>query len=162
MLDGSPMQDFCVREVAVAQLFLLQSHDAVHAVSPMPCTENALCLRLAPDQWLLWAEFEPLDFRLFADRGKLTDMSHAWIRLRISGPKRWGMLSKGMVFPYRPGSEGPYAVRTLCAGVSVIFLETGETDASYLLIPRSYAAWLSQWLADAAIEYLSPSLEATA
>ena len=160
MPDHSSMEACSLREAAMAQLLLLQlpAANASDAAAQQPYAEAGLCLRLAPDQWLLLAETEPFAALSVSDRAKLTDISHAWIRLRISGPKRWEMLSKCMALPHSLG-PAPYAVRTLCVGVPVILLETSETEALYLLMPRSYSAWLTQWLADAATEYVAPSLE---
>lgn len=156
------MQACVLREAKPAQVLLLQlpPADVSDTAALHPYAAAGLCLQLAPKQWLLLAEEQPFAALPTGDRIKLTDMSHAWIRLRISGPKRRHMLGKCMALPHAPG-PAPYAIRTLCVGVPVILLETTETDALYLLMPRSYSAWLTDWLADAAAEYAASSLETT-
>lgn len=116
------------------------------AVSRARLTAEGAVLRLGPDEWLVVgaagaeAAWQGVD---------AVDVTGAWVGMRVSGPSARGLLARGAAIDLDPRRfPAGHCARTRLARCPVILLPRGETVID-LLVARSYAPWLLDWLRDA-------------
>jgi len=116
-------------------------------------------LWLGPDEWLITGDRDgeslasALRQALRTQFASVTDVSHAWCAIRLTGPGARELLSKGCSLDLHPRAfQSGHATRTLLAQAAVILNRTGD-DAYDILVRRSYADYLWQWLGDAGQEF---------
>ncbi len=123
-------------------------------------TEKDIALRWAgPDQWLAVAEGGrdgDLHQRLtaaLADTASLVDQSHGRLAIVIAGPRARAVLAKGTAVDLHPSRFRPGQVAmTPMAHVGVHLTQTAP-DAFELLVFRSFAESLFEFLTAMAAEY---------
>lgn len=127
------------------------------AVVPGPSVEGTAAdtvLPLGPSRWLAVHEERPGGLSSVVDAhggtSAAVDVSHAMTRVRVSGIGSRSLLAAGITIDLHPEAftAGDAAVTTY-REVSVVLFARGE-DTFDLYTPRSLAASLWQWLADAA------------
>jgi sarcosine oxidase, subunit gamma len=121
---------------------------------------------LGPDEWLLTSTAErpeQLAGRIRAAMlpfcGAVVDVSAQRITLRLTGPRARDVLAKGCSIDLHPRSfrRGDSA-QTMLAQASVVLLALSDGGDDYVVLVRSsYAGYLADWLADAALEYTTVS-----
>jgi heterotetrameric sarcosine oxidase gamma subunit len=114
------------------------------------CTDGSRLLSIGPSIWLFVGEppgqlDEAFDLAL--------DMSHAWTRLVVTGPRSTELLAKGCALDLHRAmfSPGSCAVTGFARMRTIIWRSLDERFD--LLIGRSYAASLWAWLEEAAEEF---------
>jgi sarcosine oxidase subunit gamma len=131
---------------------------------PLPLSPNRVAttgplraLWLAPDEWLVVAEEGAPDLAGRLERAvrerrvAVTDMSSSRAIIEITGGAARDLLAAGCGLDLHPRVFGPsHCVQTLLAGVPVILDQLDETPRYRILVGRSYARWLGDWLIDAA------------
>lgn len=133
------------------------------AERPLPPATNTwigddpVFCRTAPDTWiLLSARHQASDLMEAARAGckrrfaAITDVSDANVTLAIEGPQATDVLARGCGLDLRDtifGQDG--CTRTRLAQLPVM-LRRVNTERFELLVDRSAAAWLHDWLLDAA------------
>jgi len=113
-------------------------------------------LGIGPDSWLFVAEDGATASRgMDADRFDVAlDQSHAWTRLSVSGSNALAVLAKGCVLDLDPQQFPPGACAcTGFARMRVVLWLPGEESRYDLLVGRSYALSLWEWLSEAALEF---------
>ncbi|HVM80007.1 MAG TPA: sarcosine oxidase subunit gamma family protein [Stellaceae bacterium] len=113
-------------------------------------------LGIGPDAWLLVAEGgATASPGLNSDRFEVAlDQSHAWTRLGISGPSAPAVLAKGCVLDLDSQQFPPGACAvTGFARMRVVLWRPAEHLRYDLLVGRSYALSLWEWLSEAALEF---------
>ena len=112
---------------------------------------RVLCL--APAEWLLISENAPPkpDSRGLV----LTDVTDGVAVLNVRGPLALDVLSKGCGLDFEPRAFplGSCA-RTRFGQMSVIVERVDDKPAFDLYVARSYCRFLSDWLKDAAVEFV--------
>ena len=110
-----------------------------------------------PDEWLVTAEGDAPDLlprleRAVARRSAaLTDLSASRVVLEIAGSGARALFAAGCGLDLHPRAFGPgRCAQTLLARVPVILDQLDDTPRFRLLVRRSYARWLGDWLVDAA------------
>ncbi len=128
-----------------------------------PCTwrhaGDARAYWLGPDEWLLIVpdgEQSKLEQRMRdAVRGRLSvaDVSGGLVHVHLAGSDAGKVLQKSSPYDFHPRNFPPgRCVQTVFAKGSA--LVAANADGSFdLVIRRSYADYLSGWIADAAAEY---------
>jgi len=116
-------------------------------------------LWLGPDEWLITGDGDgealapALQQALRTQFASVTDVSHAWCAIRLAGPNSRDVLSKGCSLDLHPRAFQPgHVTRSLLAQATVILHQTGD-DAYDIVVRRSYADYLWQWLEDAGKEF---------
>ncbi|MGI5253858.1 sarcosine oxidase subunit gamma [Actinacidiphila glaucinigra] len=141
---------------------------AVGAPLPLePCTSvrtgDLAVLWLGPDQWLVVGPpgaQEDLEARLRKAAGEahvsVTDVSAQRTTLLVSGPRARDLLAHGCSLDLHPEVFGPGAcARTALARAQVVLVAREETRAGFwVLVRSSFAGYLTDWLLDAATEYV--------
>jgi sarcosine oxidase subunit gamma len=136
---------------------------------PVPLVPNRVAamggtriLWLGPDEWLVTAEADAPDLlprleRAVADRrAVVTDLSASREILEIAGNSARALLAAGCGLDLHPRAFGPaHCAQTLLARVPVILDQLGDAPHYRVLVRRSSARWLTDWLVDAA-EGLQP------
>jgi sarcosine oxidase, subunit gamma len=135
---------------------------------PVPLVPNRVAvmgavrmLWLGPDEWLVTAEGDAPDLlprlerAVARRRAAVTDLSASRAILEIAGSGARTLLAAGCGLDLHPRAFGPgHCAQTLLARVPVILdqLGPGDHDAPHyrVLVRRSYARWLVDWLIDAA------------
>ena len=114
---------------------------------------------LGPDEWLLIVtdgEQSRVERQLresAGDRLSVTDVSGGFIHINLAGEDVGEVLQKSSPYDFHPRNFPPgRCVQTVFAqaGALVIAAEDGSFD---LVFRRSYADYLTRWIADAAEEY---------
>ena len=122
---------------------------------------QATCAWLGPDEWLLIVEAPDTDRieRALNDlcRGKFatwTGQSSGLTALRFVGSNTIPLLNRGIVFDLHPGNFKPGdCVQTVLARVGVTILNrSGEQTGFDVVVRRSFADYLWQWLTAASNE----------
>jgi sarcosine oxidase subunit gamma len=117
---------------------------------------------LGPDEWLLTSATErpaQLEGRVREATspfgGSVVDVSAQRITLRLTGARARDVLAKGCSIDLHPRSFGRGAsAQTMLAQAGVVLLAlTGGGDDYALLVRSSFAGYLADWLADAALEF---------
>ena len=131
---------------------------------PLPLVPNRVAvmgtlrvLWLGPDEWLVVAEGEALDLlprleRAVANRrAAVSDLSSSRRSVEIAGGKARALLETGCGLDLHPRVFGPgHCAQTLLGRVPVILDQVSDAPHYRLLVRRSYARWLVDWLIDAA------------
>lgn len=153
-----------------------RDHAAVAAVSSVIGTA---ALPLAPNTWLaalglemLWQAYDEwllvtpdgtqaalvstLRNALRGSRYAVTDVSDQRAAFELWGPHARDVLQKGCAVDLHPRAFGVGAcVQTALARVRVTLRRMNDASTYQVLVERSYAQYLWDWLNDAALEYLS-------
>jgi sarcosine oxidase subunit gamma len=128
--------------------------------------DGTAILGLGPDEWLVvgpaGAEadlVERLEARL-ADRFvAVTDVSENWTVIAVSGAKLREVLAKGCPLDLHPRTVRPgFVGQSVVVHADVILHlmadgADGQPPAAHLYVRRSFAQYLHDWLADAALEF---------
>jgi len=117
-------------------------------------------LLLGPDQWLIVgpvdqekALAQALRDGLEGAFGSIVDVSANRTFLEIRGPKADDLLAHGVAIDLDNRSFGPgRCAETLLAKAQVIIERVGDDQAFHLFVRASFAAYVADWLLDAAAE----------
>ena len=134
---------------------------------PLPLEANRVAamgpvrvLWLGPDEWLVVADGDAPDLlprleRAVMDRrAAVSDLSSSRIIVQIAGSRARELLEDGCGLDLHPRAFGPgQCAQTLLARVPVILDPVGEAPHYRVLVRRSYARWLIDWLIDAAAQF---------
>ncbi len=135
---------------------------------PLPLEPNRVAsmrtvrtLWLGPDEWLVTAPengapdlFGRISRALFGRPAMVTDLSASRAIIEIAGPRARQLLEKGCGLDLHPRSFGPgHCAQTLFAHLPVILDQLSAAPSYRLLLRRSAARWLADWLIDAAGEF---------
>lgn len=123
-------------------------------------------LWLGPDEWLVVGTGEPaaearaladaLNGALGDDRGSVVDVSAGRAAVTLSGGRARDLLQKGCSIDLHPSAFGPgHCAQTLLARASVLLWQTApDPHPTYeVMVGRSFAGYLADWLIDAAKEW---------
>lgn len=124
---------------------------------------RVLCL--APGEWLLVSDeqspasiSERLAAGLAAQGGVLTDTTDGLAVVSVRGPLAREVLSKGCGLDFHPAAlPVGRCARTRFAQMFVIVEHVENGSAYRLYVARSYVRYLTDWIADAAVEFNSSS-----
>ncbi len=111
---------------------------------------------VGPERWLVWGSGDVE--RALRDRlgplASISDQSDSRVVLRLSGPRVRDVLAKGLPIDLHPRAfrTGQAAV-TLAAQIGVVIWQVDDAPAYDLVVARSYAGSLAEWLVGAAAEY---------
>ncbi|HWB50296.1 MAG TPA: sarcosine oxidase subunit gamma family protein [Stellaceae bacterium] len=131
---------------------------------PLPLTPNRVAaagtvrvLWLGPNEWLVVAEGEAPDLlprleRAAAGRrAAINDLSSSRVVIGIGGDRARDLLAAGCGLDLHPRVFGPgHCAQTVLARVPVILDQVDTSPHYHVLVRRSYARWLADWLIDAA------------
>ena len=110
-----------------------------------------------PDQWLIVAPpaaAMPLMQALNQDAVSAVDVSDLRAEFELAGPRAGDVLRKGCAIDLHPRVFGPGdCALTSLARVRVALRQTDDGPGYRVLVERSYAPYLWDWLTDAMIEY---------
>ena len=126
------------------------------SIGASAAASGAFLLGIGPGLWLLIAsDGAPAEFpgaRLEAAFEVAVETGDAWTQFAISGSASRDLLAKGCALDLHPGAfrEGGCAV-TRFAQLRCVLHHVGE--GYRLLVGRSYAASLAEWLVEAAAEF---------
>jgi sarcosine oxidase subunit gamma len=134
---------------------------------PLPLEPNRVALMgavrvlwLGPDEWLIVAEGEAPDLlprlerAVAGRRAAVHDLSSSRMIVQIGGRHARDLLEAGCGLDLHPRAFGPgQCAQTLLARVPVILDRVGEAPHYRVLVRRSYARWLIDWLIDAAAQF---------
>ena len=117
-------------------------------------------LWLGPDEWLIVgpvdqekALAQALRDGLEGAFGSIVDVSANRTVLEIRGPKAGDLLAHGVAIDLDNRSFGPgRCAETLLAKAQVIIERVGDDQAFHLFVRASFAAYVADWLLDAAAE----------
>jgi sarcosine oxidase subunit gamma len=133
-----------------------------------PCTTTArsglACLWLGPDEWLIAGDAvagadlaASLERALEGRHVAVTDVSDNWTVTALGGAHARDVLAKGCPIDFHPRAASPgFVAQTLVAQAdTIVHLVSDKAGGSlfHLYVRRSFAAYLRDWLADAALEY---------
>ncbi len=128
-----------------------------------PCTwsrtEDATAYWLGPDEWLLIVpngregHVEQRLRETLEGAFSVVDTSGGHCMLNLSGPRKGEVMQKSSPYDFHPRNFSPgRCVQTTFAQATA--LVAANADGSFdLVIRRSYADYVRQWIADAAEEY---------
>lgn len=127
----------------------------------LPGPIRALCL--APGRWMLVSEEETpatiagrFAAEVAAQGAVLIDATDGIGVLSIRGPLARDVLSKGCGLDFHPGAfPGGRCARTRFAQMAVIIEHIDDAPSFRLYVARSYLRFLTDWIADAAVEFQS-------
>jgi sarcosine oxidase subunit gamma len=113
-------------------------------------------IRIAPRRfWLIADEKSGLSCSVEPEHGSLLWLSEGRLRLRLSGPHTFDILRACVAIDWQAEEAKPgRAVQTSFHHVPVMALRTAQ-DACDLLVPRSFAQSLAEWVAEVAAPYAS-------
>jgi sarcosine oxidase subunit gamma len=132
---------------------------------PLPLSPNRVAamgemrsLWLGPDEWLVVAPADGsvdlvsrLERAAARRHAAITDLSSSRGIFEIAGPAARDLLAAGCGLDLHPRAFGPgHCAQTLLARVPVILDQLDAAPRYRLLVRRSYARWLTDWLIDAA------------
>jgi sarcosine oxidase subunit gamma len=131
---------------------------------PLPLAPNrvavmgaARILWLGPDEWLVTAEGDAPDLlpRLeragAGRRAAVTDLSASRVIREIAGSGAHALLGAGCGLDLHSRVFGPgHCAQTLLARIPVILDQLDDAPHYRVLVRRSFANWLKDWLIDAA------------
>lgn len=113
-------------------------------------------LWLGPDEWLVFAEGDPPDLLLRLERavaglrGTVIDLSSSRAIIELSGDGARDLLAAGCGLDLHPRVFGPgQCAQTLLARVPAILDQLDDAPRYRVLVRRSYARWLVDWMIDA-------------
>jgi sarcosine oxidase subunit gamma len=131
---------------------------------PLPLVPNRVAamgtlrvLWLGPDEWLVVADGEAPDLlprlerAVAGRRAAVSDLSSSRMIIELAGNHARALLETGCGLDLHPRAFGPgQCAQTLLARVPVILDQVSDAPHYRLLVRRSYASWLVDWLIDAA------------
>jgi sarcosine oxidase subunit gamma len=131
---------------------------------PLPLDPNRVTatgtlrvLWLGPDEWLVVAEgnapdlLPRLERAVGGRRAAVNDLSSSRVIVELRGSGARELLAAGCGLDLHPRVFAPgQCAQTLLARVPVILDQLDETPRYRVLVRRSYARWLTQWMIDAA------------
>jgi sarcosine oxidase, subunit gamma len=132
---------------------------------PLPLAANRVAVRgsarvlwLGPDEWLVVAPqesgvdmAEQLERAAARRRAAVNDLSSSRVAVEIGGSAARAVLEAGCGLDLHPRVFAPgRCAQTLVARVPVILDQLDAAPRYRLLIRRSFAGWLCDWLIDAA------------
>lgn len=131
---------------------------------PLPLDPNRVAatgtvrvLWLGPDEWLVVADGDAPDLlprlerAVAGRRAAVTDLSASRVIIELRGSGARELLAAGCGLDLHPRVFAPgQCARTLLARVQVILDQLDATPHYRVLVGRSYARWLTQWMIDAA------------
>jgi len=126
---------------------------------------EVVVLGLAFDEWLLLAPADAqvgmirrLQAALAGCHAAIVDASDLRTVFGLRGAHAWDVLRKGCAVDLHPRAFATGdCVQTAFARVRVILRQLDDTPAYELLVERSYAAYMKDWLDDAAREFTAAS-----
>jgi len=128
-----------------------------HAANRVAVSGAVRVLWLGPDEWLVVADGDAPDLlpRLAnataGRRAALGDLSSSCAVLQLAGSHSGQLLEAGCGLDLHPRAfAAEQCAQTLVARVPAILDQVSDAPVYRLLVRRSYAAWLVDWLADAA------------
>jgi sarcosine oxidase subunit gamma len=95
---------------------------------------------------------ERLAGQLGPELGAVTDLSHARIAIRITGPKAAWILSKGMAIDFYPEAFPPMKVAQSAIHEVGVIVRRLSADSFDLYVYRGFALSFWEWLTEAAAE----------
>ena len=121
---------------------------------------NLTALWLGPDEWLLTAPpgtAAHLETRIrtagAASVISVTDVSANRTTLLVTGPRARDLLAHGCALDLHPRVFGPgHCAQTTLARAQVVIV--GREEGFWVLVRSSFAGYLTDWLLDAATEYV--------
>lgn len=148
---SAPALAVCVREAFAIDL----------PVMPRRAAEGPLAFAwCGPERWLAVMENEDgptLEFRLrsaFRDLACVSDQSDGRLVLRIAGRSARDVLAKAVPIDFHPRSFAPGSTALTLAGhISVQIWQIDDAPTYDVVVLRSYAADLWQWLVAAGSEF---------
>lgn len=131
---------------------------------PLPLMPNRVAvagglrvLWLGPDEWLVVAEGDAPDLlprlarAVTGLRAAVTDLSSSRAIIELGGTGARDLLAAGCGLDLHPRIFGPgRCAQTLLARVPVILDQLDDAPHYRVLVRRSYARWLVDWMIDAA------------
>ena len=155
-LRGDPSDDEFMERVEGALGFELPVEP--NAVSG---DEGKQALWLGPDEWLIVTPQEEqsslagrLGDVLDGVHSSITDVSGGQTVINLSGERAREVLAKGCALDLHSRAFGERrCAQTLVSGANVILGWAGPEPSFDLIVRRSFAEYLAQWLCDAAQEY---------
>jgi sarcosine oxidase subunit gamma len=131
---------------------------------PLPLAANRVTamgslrgLWLGPDEWLIIAEGDApdllprLEHAVSGRRAAVSDLSSSRVIIEIGGSASRALLAAGCGLDLHPRAFGPgRCAQTLLARVPVILDQIDEAPHYRVLVRRSSARWLVDWMIDAA------------
>jgi len=125
-----------------------------------PAADGCAVLWLGPDEWLAVAPEEPaalaarLAQALAGQHAAAIDVSSSRAVIELAGPHARAVLAKGCGLDLHPRSfAAGCCAQTLLARAQVILHQVADTPEYRLHVRASFAAYLAEWLLDAAREY---------
>lgn len=116
-----------------------------------------VALWMGPDQWLILspaADAEALARALAGHAASVVDVSDLRAMFELAGPNARDVLRKGCALDLHPRVFGPGdSALTALARVRVALCQVDARPGYRLLIERSYAVYLWDWLTDAMAEF---------
>jgi len=113
-------------------------------------------LAIAPGRWLVESRDPRLAQRLAGqigpDLGAVTDLSHARIAIRVSGPKAAWVLAKGLAFDLHSDAFPPLKVAQSAIHEVGVIVRRLSADSFDLYVYRGFALSFWDWLTEAAAE----------
>ena len=114
-------------------------------------------LWLGPDEWLVVADGDAPDLvprlerAVAGRRAAVADLSSSRVIIEIGGDAARDLLAAGCGLDLHPRVFGPgQCAQTLLARVPVILDQLDDAPYFRVLVRRSYARWLMDWMIDAA------------
>ena len=122
------------------------------------CGDTRACW-LGPDEWLLIVtdgEQSSVERQLresAGDRLSVTDVSGGFIHINLAGEDVGKVLQKSSPYDFHPRNFPPGRCVQTVFGQASALLIAAEDGSFDLVFRRSYADYLTRWIADAAEEY---------
>jgi sarcosine oxidase subunit gamma len=125
-------------------------------------TDSGRAIWLGPDEWLLTSATERPEQLAGRIReatlpfgGVVVDVSAQRITLRLTGSRARDVLAKGCSIDLHPRSFGcGSSAQTTLGQAGVVLLALADSGDDYAILVRSsFAGYLADWLADAAVEF---------
>jgi heterotetrameric sarcosine oxidase gamma subunit len=138
-----------LREVRGYSAWVVTHADTAAGPAPtrLPPGPDGVAIGLAPRRWLVIGGTVP-------PGDDVVTVTGAWTRIGISGRCVADLLSKGCAVDLDPEAfAAGAATQTRFAGLHVILRRPDEADSYEILVARSQAAWLCDWLIEASLEF---------
>jgi sarcosine oxidase, subunit gamma len=135
--------------------------------APLPTTPNTTAvagdvevLWMGPDEWLVVAPdgadglLASLEQAVDTEHATVVDVSDQRTAIDVAGPDARDLLLKGCALDLHPRAFGAgRCAQTLLARAQVVLVQRSDEPAYRLFVRASFAAYLGEWLLDAAAEY---------
>lgn len=120
---------------------------------------------LGPEEWLVISSLSALATQettlraaIVPHGGAAVDVSGQRVTLVLRGVHVRDVLAKGCAIDLHPSVFGPRScAQTTLARAGVVLLAADSEDEIVVLVRQSFAAYLADWLTDAAEEFRAPS-----